>query len=176
LSYDGGMAAVAINPVTRSDGEELIAANIDSRGYHSPWVQPFIDPAGFEDWFNGLSGEANVSLVAREVQSGAIVGVINLSQIFRKGFQNAYLGYYGMAAFAGRGLMTEAVRLAARHAFDEIGLHRLEANIQPGNLPSIALVKRIGFRKEGFSPRYLQISGVWCDHERWALLADDRIL
>ena len=99
--------------------------------------------------------------------------MINLSQIFRKGFQNAYLGYYGMVAFAGRGLMTEAVRLATRYAFDEIGRHRLEANIQPANLASIALAKRIGFRREGFSPRYLRIGGVWCDHERWALLADE---
>ncbi len=76
-------------------------------------------------------------------------------------------------AFAGLGFMTEAVRLTVVHAFLEIGLHRLEANIQPGNLRSIAVVKRVGFRKEGFSPRYLQIDGVWRDHERWALLADE---
>ncbi|GES47985.1 hypothetical protein Rhsp01_07230 [Rhizobium sp. NBRC 114257] len=69
--------------------------------------------------------------------------------------------------------MTEAVRLAVAHAFDAVGLHRVEANIQPGNHASIALVKRLGFRKEGFSPKYLKIGGVWCDHERWALLADD---
>ena len=98
---------------------------------------------------------------------------MNFSQIFRKGFQNAYLGYYGMVAFAGRGLMTEAVRLATRYAFDELGLHRLEANVQPANTASIALIRRVGFRKEGFSPRYLRINGVWCDHERWALLADE---
>jgi ribosomal-protein-alanine N-acetyltransferase len=94
----------------------------------------------------------------------------------RQGFQSVYLGYYGMATFARRGLMTEAVRLTTRYAFDEIGPHRLEANIQPGNAPSIALVQRLGFRKEGFSPRYLRIDGVWCDHERWALLADDRAI
>jgi ribosomal-protein-alanine N-acetyltransferase len=110
----------------------------------------------------------------RTIQSGGIVGVMNLSQIFRKGFQNAYLGYYGMITFARCGLMTQAVRLTANYAFDEIGLHRLEANVQPANLPSIALMQRVGFRKEGFSPRYLQINGVWCDHERWALLADDQ--
>ena len=70
-------------------------------------------------------------------------------------------------------LMTEAVRLAAAHAFGVLGLHRLEANIQPENLRSIALVKRLGFRLEGFSPRYLRIGGEWRDHERWALLAEE---
>ena len=115
----------------------------------------------------------HVRLVARELASGGIVGVTNLSQTFLKGFQSAYLSYYGMAAFAGRGFMKEAVRLTADQAFGEVGLHRLEANSQPGNLPSIAFAKRAGFRKEGFSPRQLRIDGVWRDHERWALLADD---
>jgi ribosomal-protein-alanine N-acetyltransferase len=167
------MSIVSIAPAARSDADALIVANLASRAYHAPWIEAFTDQAGFEEWFGGLFTGASVGLVARDTQSSGIVGVINLSQIFRKGFQNAYLGYYGMVAFARRGLMSEAVRLATRYAFDEIGLHRLEANIQPGNLASIALVKRIGFRKEGFSPRYLRINEVWCDHERWALLADD---
>ncbi len=68
--------------------------------------------------------------------------------------------------------MTEAADLAVRYAFDTLGLHRVEANIQPGNAPSIALVRRLGFAREGFSPRYLRISGEWRDHERWARLAD----
>jgi ribosomal-protein-alanine N-acetyltransferase len=167
------MSTVSIARAARSDADALIAANIASRAYHAPWIQAFTDQAGFDEWFGGLFTGASVGLVARDAHSQGIVGVINLSQIFRKGFQNAYLGYYGMVSFAGRGMMTEAVRLATRYAFDEIGLHRLEANIQPGNLASIALVRRIGFRKEGFSPRYLRIGGVWCDHERWALLADE---
>ena len=114
-----------------------------------------------------------MSLVACDGLSGGIVGVFNLSQIFMRGFRNAYLGYYGMVGFARRGMMTEGLRLATQYAFEEVGLHRLEANIQPGNLASIALVRRAGFRKEGFSPRYLRINGVWCDHERWALLVDE---
>ncbi len=68
--------------------------------------------------------------------------------------------------------MTEALRQAMALAFDDLGLHRLEANIQPGNVASIALVKRLGFKQEGFSERYLKIGGQWRDHERWALLSD----
>jgi ribosomal-protein-alanine N-acetyltransferase len=73
------------------------------------------------------------------------------------------------------GLMTEALRAAAGFAFSELGLHRLEENIQPENHASLALARRVGFQREGFSPRYLHIDGDWRDHERWALLADTAI-
>jgi ribosomal-protein-alanine N-acetyltransferase len=98
---------------------------------------------------------------------------MSLSQIFRGGFQNAYLGYYIGAKHAGQGYMTEALRLALRYAFEHLKLHRLEANIQPANVASIALVKRAGFIREGYSRRYLKICGRWRDHERWAMLAED---
>ena len=68
--------------------------------------------------------------------------------------------------------MTEALRAAIGYAFGDLGLHRLKANIQPENIASIALVRRLGFQREGFSPRYLRINGEWRDHERWALLSD----
>jgi ribosomal-protein-alanine N-acetyltransferase len=167
------MASVVIAPARRADGPDLVQANNNSRHYHEPWVQTFTDARGFEAWFDALVVEPRVGLVAREAAAGGIVGVINLSQIFLKGFRNAYVGFYGMAGYARRGLMTEALRLATQYAFDEIGLHRLEANIQPGNAASIALAKRAGFRREGFSPHYLRIGGEWRDHERWALLAGD---
>jgi ribosomal-protein-alanine N-acetyltransferase len=67
--------------------------------------------------------------------------------------------------------MREALEAIVRHAFRVMKLHRLEANIQPGNRASIALAKSCGFRKEGFSPRYLKIGGRWRDHERWAIVA-----
>ena len=63
---------------------------------------------------------------------------------------------------------------ALQHAFKSMKLHRLEANIQPGNAASIALVRSCGFSKEGYSPRYLKIGGRWRDHERWAILASQK--
>ncbi len=65
--------------------------------------------------------------------------------------------------------MTAGVRAVISRAFGELRLHRLEANIQPDNEASRRLVQRLGFRLEGFSPRYLKIAGKWRDHERWAL-------
>ena len=163
---------LALKPATRADAAELIAGNLASRPHHAPRAQPFTDAEGFDRWFAGLATGPNLGLVARDAASGSLVGVVNLSGIVLGRFRSAYLGYYGMAG-AGRGLMTQAVQLATEHAFGTMELHRLEANIQPGNVRSLALVRRLGFRREGFSPRYLHIGGAWRDHERWALLADD---
>ncbi len=167
------MREVLIRPISISDGEELVAANRRSQSMHHPWVHPFTDLDGFRSYLEEMDGERNVSLLAREMDTGSIVGVFTLSQIFRKGFQNAYLGFYGIQGQVGNGSMTAALNLTLGYAFDQLGLHRLEANIQPGNVRSIALVKRVGFRREGFSPKYLQIGGHWRDHERWAILAEE---
>jgi ribosomal-protein-alanine N-acetyltransferase len=116
----------------------------------------------------------HVGLVARDSVSGEVVGLVTLTRIVLTPFaRSATLGYTGMVVSAGRGLMTEAVRLATVHAFEELGLDRLEANIGPHNARSIALVKRLGFRLEGFSPRYGRIDGKWHAVERWALVADE---
>ena len=71
-----------------------------------------------------------------------------------------------------KGYMKEGLLQVIQHAFGELGLNRLEANIQPDNHASIALAQSTGFQYEGFSPRLLRINGEWCDHERWAILAD----
>jgi ribosomal-protein-alanine N-acetyltransferase len=67
--------------------------------------------------------------------------------------------------------MRAGLQAAVHYAFKTLKLHRLEANIQPGNLASIALAKSCGFTKEGYSARYLKIGGGWQDHERWAIVA-----
>ena len=156
-----------------ADAPDLIRANQESRDYHRPWVEPFTDADGFKAWLGRITTGPHVGLVAREIESREVIGVVNLSEIVAGAFQSAYLGYYGMARHAGRGLMTEALRLAIRVAFSELALHRLESNIQPANGRSIALVQRLGFKREGFSERYLFIGGAWHDHERWTLLADE---
>jgi len=102
-----------------------------------------------------------------------IVGAIELSQIVGGRFRSAYLGYHIGEPFARRGYMREALTLALAFVFGRLRLHRVEANIQPHNRPSIRLVKRLGFRREGYSPRYLNIGGRWRDHERWALLVEE---
>ena len=132
------MSAATLHPVRRTDGPELVQAHLESRDHHGPWVQPFTTLDGFYSWYGEQVTGANASFIARKGMSDWIVGVTTLSQIFLKGFQSAYLSYYGMVAFAGRGLMTTAVCLTIDQAFNNIGLHRLEANIQPGNHRSIA--------------------------------------
>jgi ribosomal-protein-alanine N-acetyltransferase len=71
--------------------------------------------------------------------------------------------------------MTEALFAVLSVAFNDAKLHRVEANVQPENKPSIALVQRIGFRLEGFSPRYLFLDGAWRDHQRWAITAEELV-
>ncbi|WP_026397494.1 GNAT family N-acetyltransferase [Acetobacter nitrogenifigens] len=167
------MSEISLSRICPQDAGDLIKANLENRSYHAPWAQPFITKEGFDAWFADQMSDANIGFIARDRHTEGVVGVTHLSQIVMRGFQNAYLGYYGMAQFSGRGLMAEAVRLTVRAAFNDVGLHRLEANIQPGNARSIALVRKLGFRHEGFSPRYLRIDGEWRDHERWALLRDE---
>jgi ribosomal-protein-alanine N-acetyltransferase len=104
---------------------------------------------------------------------GRILGYIAVNEIVRGALLGGYLGYWIGAAHARQGYMTEALELMLRHAFGALGLHRVEANIIPGNQPSIRLVAQAGFRKEAVSKRYLKIAGRWQDHERWALVREE---
>jgi len=105
-------------------------------------------------------------------REGELVGVANLSQIFHGPFRNAYLGYYAFAPHHGQGLMKEGLQLTIRHAFGPVGLHRIQANVQPENERSIALLRSLGFSEEGYARRYLKIGGRWRDHERWAIRSE----
>jgi ribosomal-protein-alanine N-acetyltransferase len=108
-----------------------------------------------------------------ERATGAMVGQVSLSQVFRRMFQNAILGYWIDAAHARRGFTTEAVRLALGVAFGPLGLHRVEAGIIPRNVASLGVARNVGLRQEGHARRYLKINDVWEDHLLFALTAEE---
>jgi ribosomal-protein-alanine N-acetyltransferase len=160
---------VLLRTPTESDRREFIAAMRASAAFHRPWMTGVITDEGYDNLMSRVADEnADPNFVCR-IDTGAIVGFFNLSQIVRFQLQSAYLGYGAVAAQAGQGFMTEGMQLLLKRAFTELKLHRVEANIQPGNAPSRALAERCGFVHEGFSERYLKIGGRWCDHERYAI-------
>ena len=144
-----------------------------SRAFHRPWASAPTNKERFGSYLaDAMRADFEAMLVCRR-DDDAILGFFNLSHITRGPFQSAYLGYAVGKTYARQGYMREALELVLRHAFLRLGLHRIEANIQPGNRASIALARGAGFRREGFSRRYLKIGGRWRDHERWAILVDD---
>lgn len=167
------MTRVYLRAPTAADRDEFIALMRASRSFHRPWATAPTDEQRFAAYLaDSRRPDFEAILVCRR-EDLAILGFFNLSQIVRRSLQSAYLGYAIGKPYAGQGYMREAIELVLRHAFLELRLHRIEANIQPGNHASIALARGAGFTREGFSPRYLKIAGRWRDHERWALLAED---
>lgn len=166
------LSRVAIRAPEAEDRAEFLELVRASRKLHHPWVHPPATAADYNKYLQKVTGDRHAGFFICRRESGEIIGVANLNEIVRGPLQSAYLGFYVGQPHAGTGLMTEGLELVIRHAFVRMNLHRLEANIQPGNKKSIALVSRCGFVKEGFSPRYLKIGGRWRDHERWALIAD----
>lgn len=164
---------VFLRPPGKGDLVESVALNRASLLWHRGLVYPPTHPEAFASFLERCRQADSVCCFVCRLADGAITGSINLSQIYGGGFRSAYLGYYIGQPFAGRGYITEALQLMLRYAFDGLKLHRLEANIQPGNIASLALVRRAGFVREGYSRRYLKIGGRWRDHERWAILAED---
>ena len=166
-------AQVYLRQPAAEDEVELLRLNTESRKFHRGLAYPAQTKTEFSALLDRCHLPDSVCCLICLKDSNEIAGMINLSQIFMGGFRSAYLGYYIGARHAKQGYMTEAVQLMLRYSFRNLKLHRVEANIQPGNFASIALVRRAGFTREGYSRRYLKIDGHWRDHERWAILAED---
>ncbi|MCP3753955.1 GNAT family N-acetyltransferase [Streptomyces sp. TBY4] len=168
-------ARVGLRPYRPADGPEFTARARESRGLHRPWLFPPATLEEYEPWAARLAaGEDRAGFLVCERGTGAVAGFVNVNNIVRGAFRCGALGYGAFAHAAGRGLMREALELVLGHAFAAGGLalHRLEANVQPGNTASIALVRGLGFRLEGLSPEFLHVDGAWRDHERWAVTAE----
>ncbi|WP_422086022.1 GNAT family N-acetyltransferase [Variovorax sp.] len=161
---------VYLRPPESSDEREFLASVKKSGDLHSPWTSPPSTPENFRAYMEKMSTPENAAFLVCRHADDCLVGVFNITNIVRGAFQSGYLGYYVFAGHERQGLMRKGLEEVVRFAFQDLKLHRLEANIQPTNVASIALVKACGFMQEGYSPRYLNINGRWCDHERWAIL------
>lgn len=165
---------VQLRILAKVDAAAFVAAARASRGLHHPWIHPPATADEFARRIRRTREDSNwIALLAARRDDGALLGVFNLSEIIRGPLQQAFLGYYAFSPHTGKGYMNEGLQLVLDYAFRTLKLHRIEANIQPANHPSIALVRACGFIQEGYSARYLKIGGRWRDHERWAINADE---
>lgn len=160
---------VTVAPLLAADEEEFLAAVRTSRALHHPWIDLADTRERFATVLDRLRCADHEAYVIRHVSCGRLAGYASVGNVVRSALRSAHLGYGAFDGHQGRGLMTRGLSLVIDLAFGELRLHRLEANIQPGNERSLALARRLGFEREGYSPRYLMIDGVWRDHERWAL-------
>ena len=163
------------------DAEELLAALVRNRTF----LQPF-EPLRAESHFT-LAGQLSSLAELENARAagtthafairgagGDLVGGLSLSQVFRRAFQSCYLGYWVGEEHNGRGYATVAVGLAVTYALDDLGLHRVQANVMTKNPRSARVLERNGFRREGLALRYLQIAGRWEDHHMYAITTEDR--
>ena len=155
-----------LRQATPTDRPEVEAAYARSHDLHQPWTFP---PQDYDQWLN----DEHRYLLCLEA-SGAVVGQFHLSGLVRGAFLSAYLGYEVFSPYQNRGYMSRGLAIMLERIFGPLGLHRVEANIQPGNHASRCLVYRHGFVLEGYSQGYLNIGGQgWKDHERWALTFEE---
>jgi ribosomal-protein-alanine N-acetyltransferase len=165
----GGFRRVTLRPLTGRDQDEFLELVRASDDLHRPWMSLPSTPRRFQAYLSRYERSDEESLLICVRGTGAIAGVVNINSIVRGRFQSGSLAYAAFAPSAGRGYMSEGLGLVVRYAFERLRLHRLEAQIQPGNHASLGLVRRLGFRHEGYSPELLFIDGAWRDHERWAI-------
>jgi ribosomal-protein-alanine N-acetyltransferase len=178
----GTVAAMALGRTARlvvrrpkaADAPAFTSAARRSRSLHHPWLAAPSEPVAYANYLRRLRGARYHGFLLTLADGGDLVGVVNISDVVLGSFRSAHLSYYVFRDHQGQGLMAEGLRWVVDHAFDRLGLHRLEANVQPGNAPSLRLAERCGFRREGYSPDYLFIDGAWRDHERWAMTVELR--
>lgn len=164
-----------------SDYERWSKLREQSRAFLTPWepIWPADDltRAGFRRRLRRytediLDDRAYPFLIFRE-QDGVLVGAITLANVRRGIVQSGTIGYWVGEGFAGQGYMTQALRVLLPTLFGELRLHRVEAACILTNIPSMRVLEKCGFAREGIARRYLCINGVWQDHYLYGLLSED---
>jgi ribosomal-protein-alanine N-acetyltransferase len=164
------------------DYRQWAALRSESRAFLEPW-EPRWAPDELErsawrqrlgryreDFARGVA----VTFFIFDAKGAKLLGGITLGNIRHGVAQSGHIGYWMGERFAGQGLMAEALELLARHAFEDLKLHRIEAACIPGNVRSIRVLEKAGFQREGLLRSYLRINGVWQDHYLFALISGDR--
>lgn len=174
----------AVRPFVRSDLDDLLRLRVANRGFLAPFEATreasFFTRAAqsreitldADAWTAGL-GYAFAVLHVDTAGSEHLIGRVALSNIVRGAWQNATIGYWISEDACGSGHATTAVGLVIAFAFEHAGLHRVQPAIMPRNVRSRRVVEKNGFRREGCAERYLQIDGVWEDHDIFAITAEE---
>jgi [ribosomal protein S5]-alanine N-acetyltransferase len=165
---------VHIRVPVAADTDAFVAAARRSRRLHGPWVQAPDTADAFEGYLRRARRADQACFLICRNEDGDIAGVANVSAIVRGAFQSAFLGYYAFTPHARKGYLREGLALTVRYAFDELNLHRLEANVRPENIASVQLIRSLGFEPRSRSPRYLFLDGDWRDHVGYVRLREPR--
>jgi ribosomal-protein-alanine N-acetyltransferase len=163
---------IYIAKLKAKDEQEFLKAIKVSIDTLKPWIEVIKTRREFTKFIADISRPEDKAYAVRRISDDALIGVIEIRDIFMGHFKCGYLIYYAFEGFQGKGYMKEALVRIIDKAFNKLKLHRLEANIQPNNKSSIGLAKSVGLLYEGYSPKFLRINGEWRDHERWALIND----
>jgi ribosomal-protein-alanine N-acetyltransferase len=164
---------VVLRRLCAADETEFVQRALDSVDLHRGWQETPTDPAEFRAYLTRFADPDRARAFAvRGREDEILVGWTTLSRIEGFPYHRAVLGYTGFVPGVGQGYMAEAVGLTIRYGFETLGLHRIEADVEPRNVRSRRILERLGFRQEGFSPGYVMIDGVWRDFERWAIATE----
>jgi len=164
---------VTLERPTASRERDYLDACHRSRTLHRGLVAEAMTPADYRDYLERAARPSQESFFVVTAASGQLAGVVNVVDIARDSMPLGRLAYFAFVPHAGAGLMREGVGQVIDVAFRELGLARLNADIQPGNGRSSGLVQRLGFRRDPGSPSQLKIGSRWRAHERWTLLRAD---
>lgn len=161
----------------------LLRANHEHLKPWNPSPPPGEDPTSITEVANTVlrqrrdwkRGRGYVFMLAGREQPGTFIGKVALSGVMRGAMYGAYLGYWVAADVQGHGLATEGLRAVLDFAFGAAGLHRIQAAIMPRNPRSLGVIEKLGFRREGYAERYLQIAGKWEDHIVFARTREEHV-
>lgn len=172
---------VALRAPVMSDFPQWADLREESRGYLTPWepIWPSDDltRSGFRRRLRRYADDAAADraypfLVFRE-SDDTLLGGVTLANVRRGIVQAGTIGYWVGQPYTGQGVMTAALRVLLPTLFGELNLHRIEAACIPTNMPSVRVLEKCGFAREGLARRYLCINGIWQDHLLYGMLHED---